>query len=62
MDYVITVKGREFGAEKRCGVFERRADGTWLQHRGTGQAGPFPSEARFRRFVQQMLRDAEGPR
>ena len=56
MTFKITVKDRVFAANReREGVFELR-NGAYIQHRGTGQAGPFRDELAFRRFVQRMLR------
>jgi hypothetical protein len=45
------------GSEWACnregeGVFSRGRDGTWRQHAGTGQAGPFRSAADLSRHVR----------
>jgi hypothetical protein len=34
------------------GAFSRREDGTWQQHAGTGQAGPFRTPAQLRAFIR----------
>lgn len=56
MKFQIVVRGRQFATNREgCGVFELRG-GAYMQHRGTGQSGPFASEASLRRYVQRMLR------
>ena len=37
-----------------CGIFSRRSDGSWLQHTGTCQAGPFRSPAELRRHLRRV--------
>lgn len=34
------------------GVFTRRADGTWQQHKGNGQTPVFSGPAHFRRYLR----------
>jgi hypothetical protein len=46
------------GSEWACnregeGIFSRRADGTWQQHTGTSQAGPFRSPAALSQRVRR---------
>ncbi len=53
------------GSEWACngdgeGAFSRKADGTWRQHRGTGQAGPFRTAREFAHFVRSACTGRDG--
>lgn len=55
------------GTEWACngegeGVFSRAKDGSWRQHTGTGQAGPFRTAAAFSRHVHATYRSNDGER
>lgn len=53
------------GTEWACnrdgeGVFSRKADGSWQQHTGTGQAGPFGTARAFSAHVHANYGDWDG--
>lgn len=55
------------GSEWACngegeGVFSRDRDGSWRQHTGTGQAGPFASAQVFSRHVHANYSSNMGER
>ena len=51
----ITVYGRTFATNNENeGIFEL-VNGAYMQHRGTGQAGPFKLIPAFRRAIYRMF-------
>lgn len=58
----ITLKSGEVFACNRDGegVFQKRFDGTWIQHRGTSQTPVFTTPAAFSRYLHANVRDSQG--
>jgi len=67
MMHSITLKdGSEWGCEGRrdgstgSGIFSRKADGTWQQHRGAGDTPAFSSPAELSRYIHAKLSERDG--
>lgn len=46
--------------QEQEGIFTRRADGTWLQHTGTGQTPKFKSAAHLASWLRRHYSDPTG--
>jgi hypothetical protein len=67
MFHSITLKdGSDWACEGRrggstgSGIFSRKADGTWQQHRGTGDTPVFHSPAGLSRYIHARHSERDG--